>query len=69
VTQHTNKAEQDRQFHFRYHLSFETMTKGKNWNNIFALWHSAANGGHIRAMFIFELALESIKRTDETKNI
>ena len=40
-----------------------------SWNNIFALWHSAANGGHIHQCFILELAMVSIERTDETKNI
>ena len=48
---HLSKAEQDRQFHLGYRLAFEDGVKRRNWNNIFALWYSAASNGHKRAQF------------------
>jgi TPR repeat protein len=46
-----SKAEQNRQFLWAYRLAFDHAPKRKNWNNIFALWHSAASQGYKRAQF------------------
>ena len=38
-------------FRLGYKLAFETRSKKKDWDDIFALWYSAATGGHKRAQF------------------
>jgi uncharacterized protein len=38
-------------FQLAYKLAFETKAKKKKWDDIFALWYSAATSGHIRAQF------------------
>src|ERR1700760_4547990 len=45
------RTEQNRQFLLGYNLAFENGTKRRNWNNIIALWRSAAHNGHKRAQF------------------
>ena len=46
-----SKEEQNRQFHLGYNMAFGVATKRRNWNNIVALWRSAATHGHKSAQF------------------
>jgi uncharacterized protein len=38
-------------FRLGYRLAFDTKTKKKAWEDVFALWLVAAKGGHKRAQF------------------
>lgn len=59
MTERISKAEQERQFAYAYKLAFETKSKRKNWNNIFACWHFAAINGHIRSQFYIGVCFDN----------
>jgi TPR repeat protein len=45
------KTKIDNMFRLGYKLAFDTKSKNKKWNDIFALWYCAATNGHLRAQF------------------